>query len=67
MDYGNENGRREGILLLITIKLDANVLLKWKNLTGDLLMKGTIISMRDICPLMYIKIIELIMEIGHRL
>lgn len=51
MDYGNENGRREGILLLITIKLDANVLLKWKNLTGDLLMKGTIISMRDILSL----------------
>ena len=51
MDDGNENGRREGILLLITIKLDANVLLKWKNLTGDLLMKGTIISMRDILSL----------------
>ena len=51
MDYGNENGRREGILLLITIKLDANVLLKWKNLTGDLLMKGTIISMRYILSL----------------
>ena len=51
MDYGNENGRREGILLLITIKLDANVLLKWKNLTGDLLMKGTIISMRYVLSL----------------
>ena len=51
MDNGNENGRREGILLLITIKLDANVLLKWKNLTGDLLMKGTIISMRYILSL----------------
>ena len=51
MDDGNENGRREGILLLITIKLDANVLLKWKNLTGDLLMKGTIISMRYILSL----------------
>ena len=51
MDYGNENGRREGILLLITIKLDANVLLKWKNSTGDLLMKGAIISMRYILSL----------------
>ena len=51
MDDGNENRRREGILLLITIKLDANVLLKWKNLTGDLLMKGTIISMRYILSL----------------
>ena len=51
MDDGNENGRREGILLLVTIKLDANVLLKWKNLTGDLLMKGTIISMRYILSL----------------
>ena len=51
MDDGNENGRREGIVLLVTIKLDANVLLKWKNLTGDLLMKGTIISMRYILSL----------------
>ena len=67
MDYGNENGRREGILLLVTIKLDANVLLKWKNLTGDLLMKGTIISMRYILSLNVYKKIELIMEIGHRL
>ena len=51
MDDGNENGWREGILLLVSIKLDANVLLKWKNLTGDLLMKGTIISMRYILSL----------------